>query len=100
MLLSALTDYSSEIKSATDAINIGIWIIGGMATFILILGGVIWNTSVRNNAKTEDKVDKLATEVTKLTTLMAQLIPVTKENTEEITGIKINCASNHLKRRS
>ena len=72
-----------------------------MSGVILALIAWIWNSSYIKQSKTDDKVDKLTDQITRLATLMEELImPATKENTKSIGEIKENCATNKHKRQT
>ena len=93
--VDAVKDITNELNSTSESINRGLIIIGWMLVVIMGLIATIWKSNDKRNQKTEDKVDKLAEQVTILVTLMGQAMPNIKDNEKEINEIKINCANNN-----
>ena len=94
-LLDVTAELNAEMQNVTDTLTLGMWLVGGMSSVILLLLGVLWNEAKFRNNRTEDKVDKLTEQVTRLITLMGEVIPETKQNAKDVKDIQINCASNN-----
>lgn len=92
--LEPVKNYSTEIKDVSTSIDTGVKVITAMAGIILGLIGWIWNYTVRKHGKTEDKVDKLTDQVTRIATIVEVLAPAVKENSEKINNVQLNCAQN------
>lgn len=105
-LLFVALEYTKQMAQEAEQnynyIKILTWAITSLIPIIGILIGVVWNQSVKKTERIEQnvdesdkKIDKLVEQVTRLTTLIEESIfPVTKQNTDSINDIKVNCATN------
>ena len=100
MTLDVAAQMAQDFETVNQSLDQGIKLISIMSGVILALIAWIWNSSYIKQTKTDDKVDKLTDQITRLATLMEMVIPETKENTNKINDIRENCATNNHKRKT